>query len=98
VTQANETVTMVQMSVMTTTITEANMLQRETKPLRNVQEEETKTRDEDPLPVSKQEIIWKNVIMITVLHILAVIGIITSINSIKYQTAIWGEFCLGIIK
>lgn len=83
--QAADTVTMVQMSVTRTTVTEVD-------PPKNVPEDEKKTREEDPLPAAQQDIIWKNVIMITLIHVLAVITFITHLPSIKYQTCIWGEF------
>lgn len=95
---AGSSVNMVQMGAMRTTITETEMLQQEMEPLKNVMEEEVTTLDKDSLPVSKQEIIWKNVIMITLLHILAVISFITHVTCIKYQTIIWGKFGPPFIK
>lgn len=89
-------ITMVQMSTKTTTITkEADILRQETDFLRSVQKDEKKTHDQGPLPVSKQEIIWSNVILITFLHVLAVMCIYSYMTTTKFQTIIWGK--LGLI-
>lgn len=83
---------MVQMNAMGTKITEAYNLQPEIDLMTDALEERTKTHNEDPLPGSKQEILWNNVVRLILLHVLAVISVITCPTTMKYQTIIWGEF------
>lgn len=92
---------MVQMGAKTTTITEAHMLQQEMDLLKNLQKEDKKSYNEEvsKLPDSKQQIIWKNVILITLLHVMAVSCFYSCALHTKYQTIIWGElFFLQIYK
>lgn len=84
---------MVQMGAKTTTITEAHMLQQETDLLKNLQKDDKKIYNEEvsTLTDSKQQIIWRNVILITFLHVWAVSCFYSCAMQTKYQTIIWGE-------
>lgn len=85
---------MVQMGTKTTTITEVDILQQEINLLKNIRKEEenTCTKQCSQPSTSKQEIIWTNVVFITFLHILAVVGFYSYISTTKMQTIIWGKF------
>lgn len=93
--------TMVQMGAKTTTITESDMLQQETYLLKDDQKElETTNYDEEEskFPVSKQEIIWTNVVFITLLHVLSVYCFCNYFFSTKWQTYVWSEYDLRLNK
>lgn len=86
---------MVQMGVKTTTITKADMLiKQEMNLLKNDQHEEVKkTRNDEPqLSANRQEIIWTNVIFITLIHILAVTSFFCFMTTTQTKTIVWGEF------
>lgn len=86
---------MVQMGVKTTTITKADMLlKKDTDLLKNDQHEEVKkTRNDEPrLSVNSQEIIWTNVIFITLIHIMAVTSFFFFMTTTQTKTIVWGEF------
>lgn len=84
---------MVQMGAKTTTITETNLVRQEIDLMKNTQKGDKKSYDDglSPIPDSKQEIIWTNVILITILHILAVNALFTYMITAKYMTIVWGE-------
>lgn len=90
---------MVQTGAKTTTITEAHVARQEMDLMKNVQKVEEKTRGDEvgPVPDSKQEIIWSNVVIIVLIHVLAVKCTYSYIGTIKLLTIIWGEFHLSII-
>lgn len=88
---------MVQMGAKTTTITEADLARQEMDLMKNFEKEEEKSQNEGPLSISKQEIIWSNVILITFIHILAVKCLYSYTGTIKLLTIIWGESQLYII-
>ncbi|XP_003247697.1 acyl-CoA Delta(11) desaturase isoform X2 [Acyrthosiphon pisum] len=91
--------TMVQMGAKTTTITECDMLQQETHLLKDGQNEQVTTnydREESQFPVSKQEIIWTNVVFITLLHVLFVYCFCNYFFSTKWQTYVWSFIVGGI--
>lgn len=87
-------VTMVQMGAKTTTITETDVVRQEMDLMKNVQKSDKKPYDDglSPIPESKQEIIWTNVILITILHLLAVNALFTYMITARYMTIVWGEF------
>lgn len=90
---------MVQMGAETTTITESDMLQQEMEPVKNVENEEQKTSydgEQPQFPVNKQEIIWINVVSITLFHALAVYCFWNYFMITKFQTYLW-SFVVGII-
>ncbi|XP_022168651.1 acyl-CoA Delta(11) desaturase-like isoform X2 [Myzus persicae] len=92
--------TMVQMGAKTTTITESDMLQQETYLLKNDQKEQKTTNYDGEqsaqFPVNKQEIIWMNVVFITLLHVLAVYCFCNYFFSTKWQTYVWSFIVGGI--
>lgn len=87
---------MVQMGTKTTTITEAHILQQEIDLLKNVQKEDNTSYADEEVPLlsanNKQQIIWKNVILITILHVLAISCFYSCVLYSKFQTIVWGEF------
>lgn len=93
---------MAQMGVKTTTIAEADvMLERETDPLINDRPATGKSsrgeaKPSPPLPAGGQDIIWTNVVIITVLHVLAVKVFFSYIFSLQFKTLVWGEYKRGI--
>jgi len=93
--------TMVQMGAKTTTITESDMLQQEMDLLKNVQKEKKSTSyDGDQLQfdaVSEREIIWKNVVFIALLHVMAVYCFCIYFFTTKSLTYFWGKYNLHVM-
>ncbi|XP_026808731.1 acyl-CoA Delta(11) desaturase-like [Rhopalosiphum maidis] len=90
---------MVQMGAKTTTITESDMLQQEMDLLKNVQKEQKTTsydEEQSQSPVSKQEIIWTNVVFITLLHVASVYCFCNYFFTTKSQTYVWAFIVGGI--
>lgn len=87
-------ITMVQMGAKTTTIIETEMLlKQEMKQWKTEEQvEEKKTCKVEPIPNSRQEIIWTNVVLITILHVLAVKFFFSHLVYLQYKTLIWGKF------
>lgn len=89
---------MVLMRSETTTVTEVNLpLSKNAKKIDGVVEESNSDVEQQPStkPLrsdGKQEIIWHNVFLITLVHVLALVGIYHIRNTVKYQTVIWGEY------
>lgn len=86
---------MVQMSAKTTTIVEAEMLLKQEKDLlkndQPVAEDTAKTYDAKPLKPVRQEIIWINVVAITLLHIIAVKCFFSYMLHLQLKTILWSE-------
>lgn len=84
---------MVQMGAETTTVTEADMSRQEMDQMNDtVRKHETDgEKKSSQLPESKQEIIWSNVILITLLHVLAIRGLLY-LPYTKYQSIIFGKY------
>jgi len=94
---------MVQTVAKTTTITESDMLQQQETCLLENDQKERKTTNYDgeqsaQLPVSKQEIIWMNVVFITLLHVLSVYCFYNYFFTTKWQTYLWCEYDLRLNK
>lgn len=89
---------MVQMGVKTTTIAEVDvLLKQETDLLNNDRPVTGKPSRGDAkpsplLPASGQEIIWTNVVIITLLHVLAVKCCFTYIITLQLKTFVWSKY------
>ncbi|XP_050532893.1 acyl-CoA Delta-9 desaturase-like [Daktulosphaira vitifoliae] len=90
---------MVLMRSETTTVTEVNLpLSKNAKKFDGIVEEsnlEVEQPSKSPLN-SKQEIIWHNVVLITLVHVLSVVGMYHIRHTIKYPTILWGFIVGGI--
>lgn len=92
------------MGAETTTVTEADMSRKEIDQMNDrVRKQEARQQEMDGekessrLPESKQEIIWFNVILITIFHILAIRGLFY-LPYAKYQSIIFGEYlCIRFV-
>ncbi|XP_050437283.1 acyl-CoA Delta(11) desaturase-like [Adelges cooleyi] len=97
---------MVQMGAETATVTEVDMLQdmhlmKNAEKLHEAQEDNDSEneRTSKPAPLSsdkQQEIIWSNVVLITLFHLLAVAALFTYLSSTKLPTIVWGVIIGGI--
>lgn len=87
---------MAQMGVKTTTIAEVDvMLKQETDSLINDRSATGKSSRGDakpPPPARGQDIIWTNVVIITLLHVLAVKFFFAYILHLQLKTLVWGEY------
>lgn len=84
---------MVQMGAKTTTITEADVAAGQQRDVTKtgLKDNEKLSRNGNRREPGQQQIIWRNVVLITLIHVLAVKSLYSYIGTTKYLTIIWGE-------